>query len=110
MISAEVSFEVDVVLLNLGWEGFIIAHSSLFVSVTTFATVVLEVFNSLVELLLEHVESVDGSFKCEVGKVLALSAEFVKVDTQSVIRLCDHALNTLLDITRGHVLINFRPD
>ena len=57
VIPAEVSIKIDIVLFNFCGECFVVCLGRGFF-ITTFETVVFEVLNSVVQLILKHVESV----------------------------------------------------
>jgi hypothetical protein len=66
VVTSKVSVEVDVVLLDLGWERLVVGLcSGLFV--TSLTAVVLKVFDGVVKLVLEHVESIKRTLEYEIG-------------------------------------------
>jgi hypothetical protein len=84
VVTSKVSVEVDVVLLDLGWERLVVGLcSGLFV--TSLTAVVLKVFDGVVKLVLEHVESIKRTLEYEVGKVTAELAQFIKVNAKAVV-------------------------
>ena len=90
MILSEISFKVNVVLLDFCWEGFVVSKCCLLAVFLLLTGVVL---NNAIKLRLEHVNGFNWVL-CDIsGEVGAELSQVVKVDVEAGVLFDKQALD-----------------